>query len=45
MKRGCEVKVESLKADLNKGDEEKYKSHKYKANPKAEFWKTIKKEK
>ena len=36
-KKGCEVTVESLKRDLNKGDEETYKSHRYAANPKKGF--------
>lgn len=42
-KRNCEIKVESLKADLNRGDEETYKSHKYISNPRKGFQSTMSK--
>lgn len=43
-KRGCEIKVEAVdKFDLNKGDDEKFKSNKYMANPEKGFLDAIKK--
>lgn len=37
------IKVESEKFDPNKGDDKKFKSHKYFSNKEREFWKTVKK--
>ena len=36
-KRGCNVKVESGQVDLNKGDDKKFDSARYAANPKKGF--------
>lgn len=36
-KRGCNVKVESGPIDLNKGDDKKFDSARYAANPKKGF--------
>ena len=43
MSKNTDIKIESDKLDLNKNDDETYKSHKYMANKSVEFWKTIKK--
>lgn len=43
-KRGCEIRGESGKLDLNAGDEERFEPQRYKANPWKYFWKSILKE-
>lgn len=42
-KRKCETTVESMKHDLNKGDEERFSSARYRANPYKGFWDALRK--
>lgn len=40
-KRNTDIKVTSVSPDLNKGDDEKFKSNKYAADPEKVFWGTF----